>query len=135
MMRNKAISEYFDALDRLRRGVPIRVPQGTAINNDSVALEAGRMKGSIKRSRETFAELIVAIDMACPDLPRKRERRERLESAERFADEVVRQLDASIGRELSLLMQVYQLKKELASLTGKNVLPIRARVGPVGSGA
>ena len=44
------LTEYFSALDRLKKNKPIRIPKGTKITNDSVALEAGKKKGTIKRS-------------------------------------------------------------------------------------
>lgn len=60
MMSN--LLEYFEALERLRNGVPVNVPKGTKITNDSVALEAGRKKGSIKKSRQVFTSLIEEIE-------------------------------------------------------------------------
>jgi hypothetical protein len=35
--------------------------KGSKVNNDNVALEAGRKRGSIKKSRESFLELIGEI--------------------------------------------------------------------------
>ena len=61
---NDTLQEYFDALDRLKSNNPTNVPKGSKINNDTVALEAGRKRGSIKKSREIFAELIEAINNA-----------------------------------------------------------------------
>ena len=40
-----AEENYLSALDRLERDVPEILPQGTLINNDTVALEAGRKRG------------------------------------------------------------------------------------------
>jgi vacuolar-type H+-ATPase subunit I/STV1 len=60
MMSN--LLEYFEALERLRNGAPVNVPKGTKITNDSVALEAGRKKGSIKKSRKAFTSLIEEIE-------------------------------------------------------------------------
>ena len=56
-----AMHLYFEALRRLQEDNPIVVPKGTKISNDAVSLEAGRKKGSIKRSRQEFAALIGAI--------------------------------------------------------------------------
>ena len=53
--------EYWHALERLSQGNPTRVPKNSQINKDTVALEAGRQRGSIKKSRDSFAELIKAI--------------------------------------------------------------------------
>ncbi len=58
------LKDYFEALERLKREKPVNVPKGTKITNDSVSLEAGRKKGTIKRSRPIFSELIEAIDAA-----------------------------------------------------------------------
>lgn len=57
-----ALNEYYAALERLKANKPIILPKGSAINNDTVALEAGRKRGSIKKSRH--AALIKAIEQA-----------------------------------------------------------------------
>jgi hypothetical protein len=57
-----AIDEYYAALERLKAKKPTVLPKGSAINNDTVALEAGRQRGSIKKSRH--AVLIEAIELA-----------------------------------------------------------------------
>ncbi|MEL0642375.1 hypothetical protein V6260_17385 [Pseudoalteromonas aliena] len=59
-----SLLEYFEALERLKNGSPTNVPRGTKITNDSVALEAGRKKGSVKRSRPVFKALIEEIEQA-----------------------------------------------------------------------
>ena len=57
-----ALNEYYAALERLKANKPIILPKGSAINNDTVALEAGRKRGSIKKSRH--AALIEALEQA-----------------------------------------------------------------------
>lgn len=57
-----ALNDYYAALERLRVNKPIILPKGSAINNDTVAMEAGRKRGSIKKSRH--AALIEAIEQA-----------------------------------------------------------------------
>lgn len=57
-----ALNDYYAALERLKANKPIILPKGSAINNDTVALEAGRKRGSIKRSRH--AALVQAIELA-----------------------------------------------------------------------
>jgi predicted transcriptional regulator len=57
-----ALNEYYAALERLKANKPTVLPKGSAINNDTVALEAGRKRGSIKKSR--YAALIEAIEQA-----------------------------------------------------------------------
>lgn len=39
-----AYAHYFTALERLKNGCPTILPQGSTINYDNVALEAGRKK-------------------------------------------------------------------------------------------
>ena len=57
-----ALNEYDAALERLKANKPTILPKGSAINNDTVALEAGRKRGSIKKSRH--AALVQAIELA-----------------------------------------------------------------------
>lgn len=57
-----ALNEYYAALERLKANKPTILPKGSAINNDTVALEAGRKRGSIKKSRH--AALVEAIEQA-----------------------------------------------------------------------
>ena len=119
-MTTEPIKEYFDALERLKR-------RREKINNDAVALEAGRKKGSIKKSRPQFDDLIIAIEMAAAEQARPRnEQLEKLNKVRNTADDLRAQLDAALGRELSLLAEVFELKKRLAKLTGDKVIPIRA---------
>lgn len=60
-----ALNEYCAALERLKANKPTVLPKGSAINNDTVALEAGRKRGSIKKSRH--ATLIEAIELAAKE--------------------------------------------------------------------
>ena len=59
------LNEYYAALERLKANKPTILPKGSAINNDTVALEAGRKRGSIKKSRH--AALIEAIALAAQE--------------------------------------------------------------------
>ena len=122
------LDEYFAALERLKKGRPTIVAKGMKITNDAVALEAGRGKGSIKKSRLLFADLIHAIDEAAVDQARpKNEQLDRLNKAKIAASELRRALEASMARELSLLHELYEVKKKLARLTGETVLPLRGK--------
>lgn len=60
-----ALNDYYAALERLKANKPIVLPKGSAINNDTVAMEAGRKRGSIKKSRH--AALIKAIEQAAQE--------------------------------------------------------------------
>ncbi|SPD37126.1 conserved protein of unknown function (plasmid) [Cupriavidus taiwanensis] len=66
---SSALTDYFLALERLKKGQPQVVPKGTKITNDAVSLEAGRGKGTIKKSRAIFADLIKAIEEAAAERP------------------------------------------------------------------
>ncbi|NNH78472.1 hypothetical protein HLH17_12485 [Acinetobacter sp. ANC 5380] len=55
------LNEYYAALERLKSNKPTVLAKGSAINNDTVALEAGRKRGSIKKSR--YVALVEAIEL------------------------------------------------------------------------
>lgn len=59
-----SMNEYYEALERLINNKPINVPINSKINNDTVALEARRKRGSIKKSIPISNELINKIDKA-----------------------------------------------------------------------
>ncbi|HEU4775611.1 MAG TPA: hypothetical protein VFS95_02230 [Telluria sp.] len=120
-------TDYFMALNRLISNKPRVVPKGTIISNDAVSLEAGRQIGSIKSSRsKQFSLLIKAIKdareaqkVAQPSL--KKQSRNNKEALQ----DVREKLDAALGREISLLYEVFRLKELVAKLTGENIFPIR----------
>lgn len=122
---SEMLGEYFEALERLKQGKPLHVSVGTKISNDSVALEAGRNKGAIKKSRSIFADLIVAIEVAAKEqniLPIDQRK------VLKLRDEVItlrKDLEKALGREMSLLYENYQLKKQLNTLNSVNVIPLR----------
>ncbi|WP_447314153.1 hypothetical protein ACNHIR_10665 [Klebsiella michiganensis] len=105
----KNIDIYFSALERLIKNVPVNVPLGTEISYDAVSLEAGKSKGSIKKSRPIFTDLIIKIDSLKKNgkdtslLDIKRLRLENLE--------LKNQLDKSLSREICLIIELQELKK------------------------
>lgn len=128
-MTQRPSDEYFAALERLKKGRPTIVPTGVKISNDAVALEAGRGKGSIKKSRPVFADLIQAIDAAAREQRQpKNDHQERVDRARAAANQFRRELEASLAREISLLHELYEVKKKLSRLTGEAVLPLRGKV-------
>jgi septum formation topological specificity factor MinE len=121
-----ALEEYQEALERLRKGIPNVVPRGTKINNDSVSVEAGRKKGSIKKSRPQFAKLIADIETAA-EAQTRTPQQELLAKLAKHKEEAKRYrelYEAALAREQSLVAEVFTLKLKLAELTGQNVIPI-----------
>ncbi len=121
-----AEENYLSALDRLERDVPEILPQGTLINNDTVALEAGRKRGSIKNLR--YPELCRAIDEAA-----KRQQSQviavrisnvedvkRLDAADKALKEKYKSLERdykiALQKNVSLVYEVFTLRKKVAEL-------------------
>lgn len=116
------LNVYFEALERLKKGRPTSVPKGTRITNDAVAIEAGRGKGSIKKSRAVFRALIEAIAQAAEEQAKSTDKAtEQLLSAKADAKKYRKLWEEALGREVSLLREVYVLKAE----RGENVVNIR----------
>ncbi|WDH22458.1 hypothetical protein [Pseudomonas chlororaphis] len=127
---SESLNRYYEALARLTSGANIRTPKGVKITNDAVSLEAGLGKGSIKKSRTIYSELIATIDEA------RREQskpvmgaKEKLDALKKESAKYQADLEAALGREVALLREVYQLKQELAKLIGASVVPIRGSAG------
>lgn len=124
------LNDYFEALERLKKGKPVNVPKGTKITNDSVSLEAGRKKGTIKKSRPIFSDLIEAIDEAGKvEAKPHDEMRRRLDEAKTEAGRYRTLCEEALAREVSLALQLQKEReawvKERAALTGGKVTPIR----------
>ena len=122
-----AVNDYLTALDRMINGCPEIVPVGCAINNDTVALEAGRKRGSIKKKR--YPDLCRAIDEAAE--------RQQLKVADSISSttlEHVNSTDKGLQKEykalekdynvalqknISLVYEVFVLKKKVDELEKK----------------
>ena len=90
------VDKYFAALERLKvRKKPI--------NNDAVALEAGCGRGSIKKSRPAYAELITAIEAAAKDQAEGEVASDPVPALRQAIGEITRRLDQSLDRELARL--------------------------------
>ncbi len=114
--------DYWKALDGLKKRA------GATINNDTVALEAGRGKGSIKKSRPEFAKLIAAIDdAAVAKIAKEGEAQLELARCKAKVKDLESTLQASFAREASLVMELLTLKKELVSFRKGQVLPLVRR--------
>lgn len=125
---NKSLSEYFDALERLIANSPKIVPRGTRISNDAVSLEAGRKKGSIKKSREQYSALIVAIEGAqkrqCgPDVVEA----EKLMRLRATVTQLKQELEAALAREFSLVIELRKVRSQLTKANSASVTGIRTK--------
>jgi len=109
------IKEYYEALQRLVERKPNILTEPYSINNDSVALEAGRKRGSIKRSRPVFSDLIASIDKAASEFERAFSlgqsslELEHLKSQLKFYKE---EYEKALAREVSLVLEIMELQNE-----------------------
>lgn len=118
---NDPLNDYRAALERLKK-------RKAKINNDTVSVEAGRKKGSIKKSRPQFESLIADIEKAAAEIAEERnEPSLRYERAREAKKSLQQQLDEALEREICLIKEVFDLKRELVQLRGGTVLPIRKR--------
>jgi hypothetical protein len=129
---SSAITDYFEALERLKAGRPINVPKGTKITNDSVSLEAGRKKGTIKKARPVFAALIGSIDAAAKEQAEPEDvAKATLDAAKDDAANYRKLWEEALTREVSLVKQLWDERKEWAkekaALTGEKVTSINAK--------
>lgn len=129
------LKDYFDALERLKKGKPVNVLKGTKITNDSVSLEAGRKKGTIKKSRPVFSDLIQAIEAVAKEGGNPQdEMKERLMEAKAEAARYRALWEEALNREVSLVKQIWDERqiwaKEKAALTGDKVTSILSRMTP-----
>ena len=123
---NNSLNDYFEALERLKKNQSKIVLAGTKITNDAVALEAGRQKGSIKKSRAVFHDLILAIEAASIEQAKLlNQPNEKFEKIKNDSAYYKKAWEESLAREVSLLNEVFELRKQLSKLTGINVFPIK----------
>jgi hypothetical protein len=124
----ESLDDYYAALRRLVAGRPLRVPPGTKITNDAVSVEAGRRKGSIKKSRVIYSDLILAIRSAASNADAATiDGKEQIQKYKEMLLHYKQSYEAALSRELSLLKELYETKKKLAKLTGEKVIPLRNR--------
>ena len=115
-----ALNEYYTALERLKVNKPNVLPKGSAINNDTVALEAGRKRGSIKKSRH--AALIETIELAAQEVGQNvlspAQRIEQAKTKTKAVKSDYEQLRADYEKLLekcnSLLLENFELKKRIS---------------------
>jgi len=105
MSANVQVDKYFAALHRLRN-------RGAPISNDAVALEAGSGRGSIKKSRPAYSDLIAAIDKAAKEQDEAKVASDPVPALRLGIELLTRRLDLALERELCLLHEVYTLREE-----------------------
>lgn len=119
-----ALENYRASLHRLMNGRPQIVPKGSAINKDTVALEAGRKRGSIKKSRAENTELIAEIEAAAaaanqnaqikPSAAQEVEKQKSLKKAAHGQLVSLRKdYELALSKIVSLVHENYMLKQQL----------------------
>ncbi|USE83854.1 hypothetical protein [Acinetobacter tibetensis] len=125
---SKALINLNEALNRLISNTPIRVPKGSKINNDTVALEAGLKRGAVKRSRPELAELLDDIKEAeAKRLGKEYSKKnskivlqtETLKLKQQLK-ELQDKYDAQLSQINSLIFENHQLKREIQFLNEEN---------------
>ncbi len=120
MRLTPTVKEYFAALERLKQNKPERVEKGSEINKDTVALEAGRKRGSI-RNRPGFEMLLEAIATAASE-PRTVSTKKRIQDNPRQTAQIEilkRDLDIARSRYMSLLYLNAEMAKAIRKLGGE----------------
>ena len=104
------LEEYYSALERLKAN-------GSKITKDAVSIEAGRGKGSIKKSRPIFSDLILAINEAAKvPINQKEITDSRVKELEAEVERLNKVIETGWARELSLVVEVYELKELLKKI-------------------
>jgi hypothetical protein len=111
---NETLQDYFAALDRLKSNNTINVPKNSKINKDMVALEAGRKRGSIKKSREMFTDLIEAIDIAVKENNEDYDKlTSKISKLKNLTQNYKELYEKAINREIMYLERISELEKLL----------------------
>lgn len=122
-----ALQDYHAALQRLVAGKPLNIPKGSVINNDSVALEAGRKRGSIKKSRPEHSKLIEEICAAAansystkPTLHHSATKQKTLKKAAQDRLAVLKdEYELALTKIISLEHENHSLRKKVSELNDK----------------
>lgn len=103
-------AHLFESLDRLLKGKPRIISHPYKINKDTVALEAGLKRGSIKKSRESHREIILAIEKAQEDGISLTPSKKAIGRAKEEAKTYKQKYHASVNRELLLHRRIRELE-------------------------
>ena len=112
-----SLKDYYDALDRLKVNKPVRMPKNSKINNDTVAIEAGRGRGSIKSGRPKFTVLIDMINLAIEEQPLSKESQldERILKLKGEKKSLRKKYEETLNRELMLILRLQNLEAMIRS--------------------
>ena len=119
-MNTTSLQIYYDALERLKKNKSIILSKGTKITNDAVSLEAGRKKGSIKKSRIMFADLIKDIRIAREQQTSEiSSEQEKLAKASNDIDKIKIQYDKLLEQQFSIYLENMLLKRKMKKIRQK----------------
>jgi hypothetical protein len=117
MAAKNQVDKYLEALERLKA-------RGDTINKDAVAKEAGSGKGSIKKSRSVYADLIAAIDQAALEQKQTKAAADPAPQLKQQIATLQQRLDSALEREVCLLNEVYHLREEVRQLAKRKGLTV-----------
>ena len=117
-----ALNEYYAALERLKANRPTILPKSSAINNDTVALEAGRKRGSIKKSRH--AALVDAIELAAQQAGQNvlsptqqvEKAKSKIKAVKTDYEQLKEDYEKLLEKVNSLLLENFELRQKIGSL-------------------
>lgn len=134
------LDDYYQAVDRMLMATNKITKIGTKITQSSVAIEAGRTPGSIKKSREVYQDLIEHINssqtkqllsgapnedaVATVSSTSVNGLRDKLKKEKAKTEEFRLKYEAALARELMLVHRVYKLEGELVRERAKPTLSV-----------
>ena len=142
-----ATDNYRSALQRLITNTPINIQPPYTINKDTVAIEAGRKRGSIKKSRQEFKELIndiqaaakaraTAFDSVVQPTPHRANTARQVHHRE--LQTIKSELELALQKVVSLVEENHRLKLEVENLTKEksivNSFPLKLTSSTKGNG-
>jgi len=118
---------YFEALTRLLNKKPEIISDlSYKINLDTVAIEAGRKRGSIKSGRESFQLLISEVEKAAVIYEEKnKQKRNNSEKYKKKYTELKKKYEDCLNREAILIEKLFLLESKVSVLENKNIHKIR----------
>ncbi|MBH0090855.1 hypothetical protein [Pseudoalteromonas sp. NSLLW218] len=118
---------YFEALNRLLDKKPEIIDDlSYKINLDTVAIEAGRKRGSIKSGRKSFQILISEIERAAVIYEEKNKKKPSSPEKYRMKYTVLKKkYDDCLNREAILIEKLFLLESKVKVLGNKNIHKIR----------